>query len=168
MRSILTTLSLLALGIWLGALLLFVQVAAVAFGSLPPLFLNPADGHSRRGTRRGRHASPSALHGADLRCALSHLQLPAQGARALALRGAAGRLGTHHGASDRLLAVLHHPAHGHGTGRPPAETLRRFRSRVPREPSSISSTANPSTWKDHPDSGLHRIRSCGTAASLRE
>jgi uncharacterized BrkB/YihY/UPF0761 family membrane protein len=44
MRSVLTTLSLLALGIWLGALLLFVQVAAVAFGSLPPLFLNPAEG----------------------------------------------------------------------------------------------------------------------------
>src|ERR1700749_3524601 len=44
MRSVLTTLSLLALGLWLGALLLFVQVAAVAFGALPPLFLNPADG----------------------------------------------------------------------------------------------------------------------------
>jgi hypothetical protein len=44
MRSVLTTLSLLALGLWLGALLLFVQVAAVAFGSLPPLFLNPAEG----------------------------------------------------------------------------------------------------------------------------
>src|ERR1700753_1157628 len=44
MRSILPTLSLLALGIWLGAMLLFVQVAAVAFGALPPLFLNPADG----------------------------------------------------------------------------------------------------------------------------
>lgn len=44
MRSILTTLSLLALGIWLGALLLFVQVAAVAFGALPPLFSNPAEG----------------------------------------------------------------------------------------------------------------------------
>jgi FtsH-binding integral membrane protein len=44
MRSVLTTLSFLALGLWLGALLLFVQVAAVAFGALPPLFLNPADG----------------------------------------------------------------------------------------------------------------------------
>jgi hypothetical protein len=44
MRSVLTTLSFLALGIWLGALLLFVQVAAVAFGSLPSLFLNPAEG----------------------------------------------------------------------------------------------------------------------------
>ena len=44
MRSILTTLSLLALGIWLGALLLFVQVAAVAFGKLPALFSNPAEG----------------------------------------------------------------------------------------------------------------------------
>src|ERR1700759_1132761 len=44
MRSILTTLSLLALGIWLGALLLFVQVAAVAFSALPALFLNPAEG----------------------------------------------------------------------------------------------------------------------------
>jgi uncharacterized protein DUF4149 len=44
MRSVLTTLSLLALGIWLGALLLFVQVAAVAFGTLPGLFLNPAEG----------------------------------------------------------------------------------------------------------------------------
>ena len=44
MRSVLTTLSLLALGLWLGALLLFVQVAAIAFGSLPPLFLNPAEG----------------------------------------------------------------------------------------------------------------------------
>jgi uncharacterized BrkB/YihY/UPF0761 family membrane protein len=44
MRSILTTLSLLALGLWLGALLLFIQVAAVAFGALPPLFLNPAEG----------------------------------------------------------------------------------------------------------------------------
>lgn len=44
MRSVLTTLSLLALGIWLGALLLFIQVAAVAFGELPPLFLNPAEG----------------------------------------------------------------------------------------------------------------------------
>lgn len=44
MRSVLTTLSLLALGIWLGALLLFVQVATVAFSALPPLFLNPAEG----------------------------------------------------------------------------------------------------------------------------
>jgi hypothetical protein len=44
MRSVLTTLSLLALGIWLGALLLFVQVAAVAFSTLPALFLNPAEG----------------------------------------------------------------------------------------------------------------------------
>ena len=44
MRSVLTTLSLLALGIWLGALLLFVQVAAVAFRALPPLFLNQAEG----------------------------------------------------------------------------------------------------------------------------
>jgi hypothetical protein len=44
MRSVLTTLSLLALGIWLGALLLFIQVAAVAFSALPPLFLNPAEG----------------------------------------------------------------------------------------------------------------------------
>jgi len=44
MRSVLTTLSLLALGIWLGALLLFVQVAAIAFGTLPALFLNPAEG----------------------------------------------------------------------------------------------------------------------------
>jgi FtsH-binding integral membrane protein len=44
MRSLLTTVSLLALGLWLGALVLFVQVASVAFGALPPLFLNPADG----------------------------------------------------------------------------------------------------------------------------
>jgi hypothetical protein len=44
MRSLFTTLSLLALGLWLGALVLFVQVAAVAFGALPSLFLNPADG----------------------------------------------------------------------------------------------------------------------------
>jgi hypothetical protein len=44
MRGLLTTVSLLALGLWLGALVLFVQVAAVAFGALPPLFLNPADG----------------------------------------------------------------------------------------------------------------------------
>jgi hypothetical protein len=59
MRSVLTTLSLLALGIWLGALLLFVQVAAVAFRALPPLFLNQAEG----------------IHGAGLvvRGALFHL-----------------------------------------------------------------------------------------------
>jgi hypothetical protein len=44
MRSVLTTLSLLVLGIWLGALLLFIQVAAVARGELPQLFLNPAEG----------------------------------------------------------------------------------------------------------------------------
>ena len=44
MRSLLTTVSLLALGLWLGALVLFVQVAAVAFDALPPLFPNPADG----------------------------------------------------------------------------------------------------------------------------
>jgi FtsH-binding integral membrane protein len=44
MRSLLTTVSLLALGLWLGALVLFVQVASVAFSALPPLFLNPADG----------------------------------------------------------------------------------------------------------------------------
>ena len=44
MRSVLTTLSLLALGIWLGALVLFIQVAAVAFSALPSLFLNPAEG----------------------------------------------------------------------------------------------------------------------------
>ena len=43
-RSILTTLSLLALGLWLGALLLFIQIAMVAFHTLPPLFLNPAEG----------------------------------------------------------------------------------------------------------------------------
>jgi FtsH-binding integral membrane protein len=49
MRSVLTTLSLLALGIWLGALLLFVQVAAIAFGSLPQLFLNPAEGKHAAG-----------------------------------------------------------------------------------------------------------------------
>ncbi len=44
LRSVLTTLALLMLGLWLGAELMFVQVAAVAFGSLPPLFPNPADG----------------------------------------------------------------------------------------------------------------------------
>jgi hypothetical protein len=49
MRSVLTTLSLLALGIWLGALLLFIQVAAVAFGDLPGLFLNPAEGKHAAG-----------------------------------------------------------------------------------------------------------------------
>jgi hypothetical protein len=54
MRSILTTLSLLALGIWLGALLLFIQVAAVAFGYLPPLFINPAEGIHGAGLVVGR------------------------------------------------------------------------------------------------------------------
>jgi uncharacterized BrkB/YihY/UPF0761 family membrane protein len=49
MRSILTTLSLLALGLWLGALLLFVQVASVAFDTLRPLFLNPAEGQHSAG-----------------------------------------------------------------------------------------------------------------------
>lgn len=44
MRGILTTLSMLVLGLWLGALVLFVQVAAVSFTILPPLFLNPAEG----------------------------------------------------------------------------------------------------------------------------
>lgn len=43
-RSILTTLSLLMLGLWLGAELMFIQVAAVAFHSLPVLFPNPAEG----------------------------------------------------------------------------------------------------------------------------
>ncbi len=38
------TVSLLSLGLWLGALVLFVQVAAISFGALPPLFLNPAEG----------------------------------------------------------------------------------------------------------------------------
>jgi Domain of unknown function (DUF4149) len=49
MRSVLTTLSFLALGLWLGALVLFIQVAAVAFGSLPGLFLNPAEGRHAAG-----------------------------------------------------------------------------------------------------------------------
>lgn len=44
MRTLITTLSLLMLGLWLGAELLFLQVAAVAFHALPPLFSNPADG----------------------------------------------------------------------------------------------------------------------------
>ena len=44
MRSALTTLCLLMLGLWLGAEIMFIQVAAVAFGALPPLFPNPADG----------------------------------------------------------------------------------------------------------------------------
>ncbi len=43
-RGTLTTLSLLMLGLWLGAELMFIQVAAVAFHSLPPMFANPADG----------------------------------------------------------------------------------------------------------------------------
>ena len=43
-RSVLTTLSFLVLGLWLGALLMFVQVAAVSFSALPPLFVNPAEG----------------------------------------------------------------------------------------------------------------------------
>lgn len=49
MRSVLTTLSFLALGIWLGALLLFVQVAAVAFGVLPQAAVNPAEGMHNAG-----------------------------------------------------------------------------------------------------------------------
>ena len=43
-RSALTTLSLLLLGLWIGAELMFIQVAGVAFSRLPPLFPNPADG----------------------------------------------------------------------------------------------------------------------------
>jgi hypothetical protein len=73
MRSVLTTLSLLALGIWLGALLLFVQVAGVAFGSLPPLFLNPAEGIHGAGLVVGgtlRH-----LHYMGLMCGVLFLLL---------------------------------------------------------------------------------------------
>lgn len=44
LRTLLFTLSLLSLGLWLGALVLFVQVAAISFGALPSLFLNPAEG----------------------------------------------------------------------------------------------------------------------------
>jgi hypothetical protein len=43
-RTALTTLSLLMLGLWLGAELMFIQVAAVAFHALPPLFAHPAEG----------------------------------------------------------------------------------------------------------------------------
>lgn len=70
-RSLLTTLSLLALGLWLGALLLFVQVAAVAFSALPPLFLNPAEGMHGAGLVVGgtlRH-----LHYMGLICGLLFL-----------------------------------------------------------------------------------------------
>jgi hypothetical protein len=73
MRSVLTTLSLLALGIWLGALLLFVQVAAVAFGTLPSLFLNQAEGIHSAGLVVGgtlRH-----LHYMGLICGLLFLVL---------------------------------------------------------------------------------------------
>jgi hypothetical protein len=73
MRSILTTLSLLALGIWLGALLLFIQVAAVAFSALPPLFLNPAEGIHGAGLVVGgtlRH-----LHYMGLICGVAFLGL---------------------------------------------------------------------------------------------
>ena len=44
MRGLLFTVSLLALGLWLGALVLFAQIAPMSFHVLPPLFLNPADG----------------------------------------------------------------------------------------------------------------------------
>jgi hypothetical protein len=48
-RSALTTLSLLLLGLWLGAELMFIQVAGVAFSRLTPLFPNPADGEHGAG-----------------------------------------------------------------------------------------------------------------------
>jgi 4-amino-4-deoxy-L-arabinose transferase-like glycosyltransferase len=44
MRTILSTLSLLALGLWLGAIVFFAIVAAVAFGSLPQQFSDQAAG----------------------------------------------------------------------------------------------------------------------------
>jgi hypothetical protein len=44
LRTVLTTLSLLMLGLWLGAELMFIQLAGVAFTRLPPLFSHPADG----------------------------------------------------------------------------------------------------------------------------
>jgi len=71
MRSVLTTLSLRVLGLWLGALLLFVQVAAVAFGTLPPFFLNPAQGIQAAGEVVGgtlRH-----LHYMGLACGVLFL-----------------------------------------------------------------------------------------------
>ncbi len=47
MRNLLSTLSLLLLGLWLGALVFFGFVAKVAFDSLPPLFPNhPAGIHA--------------------------------------------------------------------------------------------------------------------------
>ena len=47
MRNILSTLSLLLLGLWLGALVFFGFVAKVSFESLPPLFANhPAGVHA--------------------------------------------------------------------------------------------------------------------------
>ncbi len=44
MRSFLGTLSLLVLGLWLGALVFFVMVAQVAFNTLPQDFPDPASG----------------------------------------------------------------------------------------------------------------------------
>jgi uncharacterized protein DUF4149 len=44
MRSILGTLSLLVLGLWLGALVFFIMVAQVAFNTLPLTFPDPVSG----------------------------------------------------------------------------------------------------------------------------
>jgi hypothetical protein len=71
MRSVLTTLSFLALGLWLGALLLFVQVAAIAFGSLPSLFLNPAEGQHAAGVVVG--GTLAHLHYMGLICGVLFL-----------------------------------------------------------------------------------------------
>ncbi len=49
MRTILSTLSMLALGLWLGALVFFIMVAGVAFRVLPPDFSDGASGTQAAG-----------------------------------------------------------------------------------------------------------------------
>jgi len=73
MRNFLGTLSLLALGIWIGALIFFGFVASVSFSVLPPFFANHAQGTHAAGLVVG--GSLTWLHALGLVCGVFFLLL---------------------------------------------------------------------------------------------
>ena len=73
MRNFLSTLSLLALGLWLGALMFFGFVAKVSFNALPPLFANHAQGTHAAGLVVG--GSLTWLHVLGIVCGVAYLFL---------------------------------------------------------------------------------------------
>lgn len=73
MRNLLGTLSLLFLGVWVGALIFFAMVAQVAFTALPPLFTDHAAGTHAAGLVVG--GSITSLHTLGLICGVLFLLL---------------------------------------------------------------------------------------------